>query len=105
MYIAGREGSSSTMQRNESTDRAVWRAQVLDRDPVCRRCGVRRSVIAYPTGPVHAGRCDSANGMGLCLGCYETQLAEAKAHGLPRGKVSALLARLTRRLGRGSRAG
>lgn len=65
-------------RRPSATDRGYddrhreWREQVLDRDKVCRMCGVQPSTVADHITPIRDGgaRFDLKNGQGLCTSCH-----------------------------------
>ncbi|MCI0438703.1 MAG: HNH endonuclease [Chloroflexi bacterium] len=65
----------------------MWRKAVLQRDPVCRRCGVRPSVTADHIIPVaRGGQTAMENGQGLCDDCHKAKSQAEAAEGRRRAR-------------------
>lgn len=67
----------------------AMRLRILRRDPTCRACGLRPSVIADHIVPVAEGGDDTmANGQGLCEPCHDAKTKAERARGLARWQAS-----------------
>jgi 5-methylcytosine-specific restriction protein A len=58
----------------------AWRRAILDRDPLCRTCQRRPSVVADHVVPIEEGGARFAleNGQGLCLACHNAKTARER---------------------------
>lgn len=62
----------SAAKRGYGRPHRRWRAQVLERDPICRKCGKEPSIEAHHIIPIGRGGAplDINNGMGLGKVCH-----------------------------------
>ena len=62
-------------QRGYDERHRGWRAEVLERYPVCRICGDAPSTVADHIVPIRDGgaRFDLANGQGTCAPCHNSR--------------------------------
>lgn len=69
----------TTAQRGYGIRHQRWRAVILARDPMCRRCGNESSTVAHHIVALRdGGGWSYENGMGLCSGCHNAVEAEAR---------------------------
>lgn len=66
------ETPSKRAERYAAHDLAKWAAEVLERDPMCRKCGRAKSQEADHIIPISRGGAglDLGNGQGLCKRCH-----------------------------------
>lgn len=74
------DGRAPAYQRGYGARHRRWRAAILSRDPICKRCGVEAATVADHVVPLSAGGgWELENGQGLCRGCHAIKTAGERA--------------------------